>query len=207
MGFRIPVFGKSYEQVAAAAYPQVAGQPEAVPWIFYDSETYVDASTTTLTFFQTTKNDRSLSNMEVAGSIPNPQAFQLYYTGLDVLRAPTTAAGGVAGAIDDIHRLVLTGRPRFTLILSDKNYGPFPLSFLHASGGAIGFGWGTFTAEESIQYANNGVFDGGFCWDGSIIIPPSTGFRWVVEWPSAVDITADVVLRLWIGGALFRAVK
>ena len=206
MGFKHPVAAKPAQLLVAQSDPNAPNQPEAVPWIFYDTQAYVDNTTLTLNFFQVTNVDRSITNMVTAGQLPHPQFFEWYYVGLDVLRAPTTAAGGVVGAIDDIQRLMLTSRPFWTFTMSDKILGPFPLSFMHASGGATGFGWGTFTAEESIQYGNNAIFDGGWCLAGAITIPPKVGFGITLNWPAVVDLTADVNLRLWMAGTLHRRV-
>lgn len=206
MGFKTPVRPKTKAQLMAIANPQMANQPEALPWILFDTQTYVDNTTTRLTFFQTTSTDPSITNMETAGQLPDPQFFEIHYFGLDVLRDVTTAAGGTAGAIDDIQKLILTNRMYWAFTISNKKFGYFPATFLHASGGATGFGWGTFTAEESIQYGNNGLFDGGYAVDGALVIPPKVGFTIETNWPAAVDITADVKLRFWMAGVLYRRV-
>ena len=58
----------------------------------------------------------------------------------------------------------------------------------------------------TVQYANNGVFDGGWCVDGAITIPPKVGFDITLNWPAAVDLTADVLIRFWMAGVLHRRV-
>lgn len=205
---RVPVHPETYGKLARQSRPVLPGQPELVPWVFYDTQLYTSGTTTSLSFFQVTSTDRTISNMVNAGSLPTPQFFVWYYWGLDVLSRPTTVAGGATGQIDDISQLVLTGRGIATFNYQDKDYGPFPLSFLHASGGPVGFGWGTFTAEESIQYANNGVFDGGFCWNGAITIEPNAGFRVTLTWPAAITLAGgNTNLRVWMMGALNRKVQ
>ena len=201
---------KTFQQLNAEAFPQSVGQPECFAHYWYDTQTYLDNATTQLTFFAATQADRSLSNLPTAGQLEDPQFFEIHCIMLDAVADAgfvTTAAGGVAGAIDDLGLLMVTGRPRVTLNISDKQYGPWPATLMHASGGPVGFGWGTFTAEESLQYGNNGPPDGGLFIGGSIIIPPKVGFRLTMDWPAAVNLTDDYRLKMTLGGVLHRAVR
>lgn len=204
---RIPVRAKTYQQLIALANPASANQPEAVAWWLYDTQTYTDNVTTELTFFAAPQADRSLSNLETAGALPDPQFFEVHYVALDIVPVTgfvTSAAGGPTGMIDDIGRLL--ARARWQLTISDKRYGPFPAHALHALGGPTGFGWGTLTAPQSLQYALNSVPDGGACFDGAVVIPPKVGFTAVMSWPAAVDLTGDYRLRLTLVGVLHRRV-
>lgn len=188
--------------------PSVAGQGEAVPWIAYDTELYTSAATVDLTFFATTKTDKTLSNMSLAGQFQTNQWMIIHNLGLDVLAGGTVAGAGTqVGIGDDIQKLMKVGRPIFTLDLNNKLYGPFPLRFLHDSGGAVGMGWGTFTAEDSVQIYNNGVTDGGWNWRGSIIIPPLTGFNITVHWAAAQTLAVgNINLAFWLAGQMTRMV-
>ena len=202
---------RTFQALEQRANPRRPNQPEAVPWILYDTQTYVDNSTTELTFFAAGQSDRSLSNLATAGSLPHPNFFELHYVMLDVIPTAatawvTTAAGGVAGILDDLGMLLVSGRGFWTLTLSDKDWGPFPVQALHGSGGPTGGGWGTFTAEESLQFANNSIPDGGFHVGGTLIIPPKVGFRMTMRWPAAVNLTADYRLRLNLLGFMYRRV-
>lgn len=201
------VTSKTRQQLEAISNPQVTGQSEAVPWVLFDTQTYTSAATTTLDFFADQQADRTLSNMLQGGALTDPQWFEIWNLGLDILNDLTTAAGTEAGILDDIQKLILVGRPIWTLTISDKNYGPFPVSFLHTSGGALGFGWGTFTAEESIQYGNNSVPDGGWNWRGAVVIPPKVGFRVTLTWAAAQTLAGgNPPLRFWMAGALHRRI-
>jgi hypothetical protein len=205
---RIRTVAKTRAQLDALALPSNARQPEALPWILYHQKTYTSGTTTKLTFFDAVESDDTLGNMETQGSLPDPQYFEIHYIGADFLLDATTAAGGEVGAIDDVAKLLFTGRGTWTLSIAKKAYGPFPLSFLHASGGPTGFGWGTFTAEESIQYANNGIFDGGWCVGGALIIPPKVGFSFEVRWSAAQTLNAgNTGVRAWMAGVLHRQVR
>lgn len=194
-------------QLAAAANPQLANQPEAIPWILYDTQTYTDNSTTTLSFFSATNTDKTLSNMESSGQLPDPQYMVIHFVTCDFLGTPTTAAGGVAGVLNDTELLLKGGRGTFTFTMSNKNYGPFPLMACHSLGGATGVGYGTFTAEESIQQANVGIpGSGGFPFMGALVVPPKVGFGVTLNWSAAQDTTADVRIRIGLAGVLYRRV-
>ena len=211
---KVPIKPQTYGRLVAESRPSLPGQPETIPWVFYDSQEFISGTTTQLRFFSVTATDRSISNMVNAGQIPDPQFFTWYYWGCDVLLRPssTVVANSNLGAIDDIAQLTLSGRGTATFTLSDKVYGPFPLSFLHTSGGPLGFGWGSFPGGavpgESAQYANNGVMDGGYAWNGAILISPKEGFFIDLNWPAALTLDAgNTFLRVWMYGQLSRKVQ
>jgi hypothetical protein len=208
MGLQFKVVPKTKAALLAQSNPQSASQPEVFPWVLFDTVSYVSGTTVTLSFFQTVQTDKSLGNMEGGGQLPDPQFFEIYKVGLDVLLRPAAQAGHAAtGPVDDIAKLTLSGRGNFIFSISNKNYGPFPLSFLHASGGPTGFGWATMTAEAQVSYANNGIFDGGYPINGSLVIPPKVGFSIVLNWPAALTLAAgNTNLRVWMYGALYRRV-
>lgn len=203
-----PVIARSRQELNFLSFPVETGQNEAVPWVLFDSQTYTSAATTTLTFFGAAQANRTLSNLSQGGQLPEPQYFEIYNLGFDLLKDATTDAGAETGALDDINKLMLVGQPIFTLEIANKNYGQFPLSFLHTSGGFWGVGWGTFTAEESIQIGNNSVPDGGWNWHGGVIIPPKQNFSVVVTWNAAQTLTGgNPVMRFWMSGTLHRSVR
>lgn len=189
------------------ANPQLSGMGESIPFILYDTQLYTSAVTTEQQFFRAAVNDDTLSNMQAGGTLPDPYYMQLFNFGFDILNDLTTAAGAEVGIIDDIQKLMLVSRSIWTLTISDKSYGPYPLSFLHTSGGASGMGWGSFTAEESLQYGNNSVPDGGWNWYGSVIIPPRVNFGTKVKYAAAQTLNGgNPYCRFWISGILHRRV-
>lgn len=207
MGLQFKVVPKTKAQLLAQSNPQSANQPEVIPWVLFDTQSYVSTTTVTLSFFQTVQTDKSLGNMEGGGQLPDPQFFEIYKVGMDVLIRPHSDAGVATGPIDDIAQLVLSGRGNFTFTISNKNYGPFPLSFLHASGGPTGFMAGTFAATTDISYANNGIFDGGYPVNGALVIPPKVGFSIQLNWPAALTLAVGTSnIRIWMYGALYRRV-
>lgn len=207
MSFRIPVTPYNRDQLEALANPISAQQPEALVWTFWDTLTFTSASTTTLTFFQTVNTDKTLGNIQQQGSLPDPQYFQMFNVGLDVLRdVTTTASAATTGAVDDVQKLVLTQRGRAVLTISGKPYMDVPTSFLHCSGGATGFGWATMTAQAQTEFANNSIPDGGYNLMGKVVIPPKQAFDITLSWPAAITLTANVSIRVWVAGVLFRRV-
>lgn len=200
------VVAKRFDELNFAANPVEAGQGEAISHILYDTQTYTSAATTTLTFFSNTQTDKTLSNLQAAGQLADPQWFEIHNLGLDILNDASTAANET-GIADDIQKIMLVGRPIFTLNLSDKQYGPYPLSFLHTSGGFVGSITGTAAATNNIAVGNNGLSDGGWNWRGSVIIPPKVGFFVTVQWAAAQTLAAgNPPLRFWMAGVLQRRV-
>lgn len=206
-GFGARFRAKPNAVVAAAATPPSGNSPEAIWHCAYDTQTYTDNATVSLNFFSAVQADKTLSNMESAGQFPAPQYFQIHQICCDLLPAAgvSTAAGGAVGNLDDFALLLFNGRPTWTLTISNKNYGPYPLTTLHGTGGPTGFGYGTFTAEESLQYAKN---DGspGWNYNGSLIIPMQTSFSFAVNFAAAQQLTADVRIRISMFGVLNRRV-
>lgn len=194
-------------QIQAAATPPSGRAQEAIWHAVYDTQTYTDNSTTRLVFFQSTNSDKTLSNMEASGQFPSPQSFQIHNICVDFITAAplSTAAGGVDGDLNDLALLMWAGRPTWTLTISSKQYGPYPLTALHGTGGPTGFGWGTFTAEESLQYARNEPSPG---WNyyGRIIIPEQVSFSLEMNWAAAQNISADYRIRCTMFGVLNRRV-
>lgn len=194
---------------AQKAIPPSGRSPEAIWHLVYDTKTYTDNSTTSLNFFDSTNvGTLDLSNMEIAGQFPAPQIFNIHGIFFDLWTAApvSTAAGGVTGNVNDVYLLIFVGRPRWLLTIQQKNYGPYPLASLHGLGAPIGFGYGTFTAEESLQFASNDRTPG-WNYNGSITIPPQTAFQFNITWAAAQDVTADYRMRVSMSGKLSRAVK
>lgn len=184
------------------------GNMEAVAWDIYDTATYVDATTTSLTFFTTTRNSPRLSNLSPAGQFPNPQFFRIYSASLDIM-VPPGAAGTQAVVYQDMWRILFgsgtQGAPTFLFTLANKQYGPFPLSRLHGTGGPTGQGYSTGTTVGEV-YANNSYPDGGYCFANSILIPPQQAFSVTLEWDGPQDLAADVRLRTTLHGTLYRRI-
>jgi hypothetical protein len=184
-----------------------ATQPEAIPDVMYDTQTYVAAGSAALNFFTALPAvaDSTITNMQLAGALPNPVYFEVQKIFFDVLSATTTAATQV-GAMSDIDQILKVGRGIATFFLSDKQYGPYPLTFFGGSGGPAGIIASAIATPGSIQSAN--VRDnGGFPMNGALIIPPQVSIRWTLNWVAATAITADTKVRLTMLGIKYRRVS
>jgi len=208
MAFRFPIRAYTRAQLEALANPAAANQPEAIPHVFFDTMAYTSTVTTVLTYFQVVQVDKTLGNIESAGQLPDPQYFQIFNVGFDILNDLTTTSGGILGAADTVQKLMIMGRPICTLTIAGKKYiDQVPLSFMHQSGGVTGFMAGTWTAEENITWGLNSIPDGGYCVNGAIIIPPKQAFDFTLRWAAAQVVTPTPInLRLWMAGVWFRRV-
>lgn len=195
-------------QLRSAATPPSGAAPEAIWHCFYDTQTYTDNVTTRLTFFQVTNVDATITNMPAAGQLPDPQWLSLYEITLDfnTQNSGNVAVGNVVGELNDLSLLLKVGRPVWTLTISDKRYGPYPVRLLHAMGGPVGFGWsGNTAATANAQYANN-TMSPGWNYQGSLIIPPKTNFNIELVWSAAQNLTGDVDIAIGLHGILSRRV-
>lgn len=211
-GFRRPVAPKTYDELKAQSEPWAADTPAADPWIEYDVQSYDSGVTTRLTFFQQTQANASLSNIEAGGVLPFPTYLEIHGICFDAYPGDgtyaSTAAGGVGGVVDDIGRLIHASLASWTFQLAGKSYGPFPLAACSGLSAPGGHGYGTFTAEESIQFGTNGPRDMGFFVGGAWIIPPQQSYNIVVEWPAAVTLTqGDYDVRFALVGTKYRKVS
>lgn len=208
MGFRFPVQAKTRQTLAMLANPELANQPEALPWVLYDTQAFTTAVTVQQDYFLTQQGDKTLGNMEGPGQLPDPQFFEIWYWGVDILSVPAaTAVATAVGPLTDIAQFLFAQRFIWTFQISNKNIGPFPMSFFHASGGPTGFMAATFAAPATLQYANNGVFDGGYCVNGAIIIPPKLGFVVTLRGAAAPTLNQSPInVRAWQAGVLHRRI-
>jgi len=129
--------GKTIQELTAGITPMLPGQPERIPWTWFDTQTYVSATTTRLDFFQTVNADKVLSNMVAAGQIPSPQFFDLYHCSICYL-IPFSAIAAAAdlaitGALNDVDRLS-QGAASFSV--ANKDYWQGPQLALPCGGGA-----------------------------------------------------------------------
>lgn len=203
----------SRDDLEAIAYPEQANQPEVIPWALYDTQNLTTASAAPLTFFVNQNNDKTLSNMEGPGQLPDPQFFQLFYVAADILQIPvaTALAGEPNAAIANVENVLKTNRATFSLTLANKNYGPFPLTFAHSTGGATfsGYAYGTAANGTSAGVTNNGIpGTGGFPFSGALVIPPKNSFNVTVQFAGALTLVGGPIpLRMCLVGNLYRRVN
>lgn len=215
MGFRVTGAPATLARLLSMARPG-ANEAESYPDIKFDTVTYPAAGTARLTAFQNVAADPTISNMESAGSFPDPQWFQVYGIAKEYQAAgpsniaPAAAGTNQTGILNDMDLLEKTQRATVTLTISNKNYGPWPLSAFHPLGGGIGFialgvdgGAGSGRAQ---QYGNGGPVDGGWWLNGEIAIPPKVGFSLVLNLAAAQAISVQTLIRFSLVGRLYRRV-
>jgi len=205
---------KTIQELSASITPMLPGQPERVPWTWYDSQTYTSGTTVRLDFFQNVNADKTLSNMVAAGQIPSPQFFDLYQCAVAYL-IPTTTSALIAaptndGAIEDV-RVLSNGGVDFQI--ANKSYWQGNQSSLPCGSGPAGglAVSGTFAAPLLVQqqFANNGVPDlrNRYSFWGDITIPHNQNFNWILFWNAPITLAAgNSVVRVWMDGYLYRRV-
>jgi hypothetical protein len=201
-----PIQGYNQEQLTELVTPNK--QPydmQATPQPLYSTQTYVSGTTQELTFFTAAAvGGEWLTNMEVAGQLPNPDFFIIQYMTMDIIGLPP----GNADNLLDTYRLLfgtgVLGAPYATARLSSKDYGPWPLSFFGSSGGPTGF-----STRTAVEYANSQVPGvGGVYIGGAIVIPPLQAWSMRMRWSAPVTLAlgANVQLRLNLHGTKYRQI-
>ncbi|MCP4899818.1 MAG: hypothetical protein GY906_22860 [bacterium] len=209
MGFGARFKVATRGQLRQMSTPPSGSSPEAIWQQFYDTQP-ATAGTTIQTFFAAPVADRTLTNMDTGGQLSDPQWLSIYNITLDFLTQNTIEDPLIdaAGELNDLNLLLKVSRPTWTLVISDKSYGPYSLTTLHGTGGPSGnIAVGGAAAAAGAQYANNMPTPG---WDykGSLIIPPKTSFRIVVNYgvPVAALDAVTVDMRISLFGILSRRV-
>jgi hypothetical protein len=206
---------KSADELQTIAFPELASQPEVIPHCFYDTQSFATGAVGPFNFFVNTNNDRTLSNMDSQGQLPDPQYLEVFYVTCDILQAPVANAadgGAVANAAwANIANILTTNRATFEITLASKSMGIEPLTFCHSSGGLTGggYGYGTAAAGQSSAYGNNGIpGTGGFPYNGSLVIPPKNAFKLTVAVAAALTLVGGPIqVRMGLVGNWYRRVN
>ncbi len=194
------------QQIVAQTTPD-ASQPEAIPGVLYDTLQWPIAGPAgALRFFQQNNPTPEISNVK-AGRLDAGFDFKVAALGCDILAVPSSSAGVIAGALNDIELILKSNLAFFTFSINNKAWPTIPLTFAHASGGATGIINGSYTAPIDLQAGNNGIFDGGFATDGNPFIRQQAPFIVTVDAVSPrVAISANVNIRFWMRGTWYRPV-
>jgi hypothetical protein len=184
---------------------------EVIPYILYDTQTYVDNTTVILPFFTTSPANESLSNVNPPAILPNPSSFLIKNIAWMVTTNIETAdmgasAAALASQFNDIILLANTGILK--LFIGDKPYGPWPMfrlpvaTFPKASIAAAG-------AEAANQVTLYGNTDGPmYPVLPPLLIAPMQKFRVSLEWPAgAVDLTGNRSIKVLLDGQLSRGIQ
>lgn len=206
---------KTIQELAAGITPMLPGQPERIPWTWFDTQIYVSGTTTTLDFFQSVAADKVRSNMVAAGQIPSPQFFDLYHCAIAYL-VPFSALAAAAdlaitGAVNDVDRLT---RGAALFQVANKDYWQGPQFALPCGGGIKPFFSMTSTEaagdQAAMQFATNGNPDlrNRYNFWGDITIPHNQNFLWRLTWTAALTFApaTDRDIKVWMDGYLYRRV-
>lgn len=206
---------KTREELAQSITPLFASQGEVIPWIWFDTNTYISGTTTQMDNFQSVPTDRTLGNMQAAGQIPAPMYYDLYHLSTYLNVAPTALAIAVTltpltGAVQDVHNLIIGA---FELKIAQKEYFQGKIYMCPAGGGmnARVAAYGTLTAPnaQSVQTAQNGAPDprsrNNF-W-GGLTIPHNQNFLVRYNWSAALTLAGgNTGITTYIDGYLYRRV-
>lgn len=203
---------KAYATLVGLSRPQRADQPEALPWVMYDTAAYPNTGVASLTLYSSTAaslSDPTLSNFPT-GTLETFQFFEFHREFLSILAALSlTTTAAVTGAANDVDILHKAARGIRTITIGQKSYGPFPIDYFGRPGGAsfAGTSEGTETAPaRNIIQAGETVMNGGFPHGGSYVLAPQTKMTVTLSFNSTA-ISTTTNLRHSIMGIFHRRVS
>lgn len=181
---------------------QTAMNLEVVPAALYDTNTYVDATTQSLLFFNAVRATEDLSNMKIASMLPNPQSFLIQAIRLYAKYTNVVGTTVAAQLWNDLILLVNTGILRMTI--GEKKYGPWPLHWITSGSFVRGM-----LAGANSNYMGYAQVDGPlFSIYPYLMIAPLQNFGVELAWPAGtVDLTGNMILAVEFDGQLARAVQ
>lgn len=202
------------------------GEQEVIRQSLYDTLTYDAAGHTSLQFFQTPKGQSGKTiadtNMEQAGTLPNPKSFliesiELYWLSGDdpvVINNSATVDAVAPTFQNDSWTIYKSGS--LDLFIGSKSYlqeapiGRFPpKTRLDTSFGAAIAIAQAAAADDAAQVTGNYASWGGrpyFLKPASVLIPPTQNFSVTLTWPSAVALASanDARIQCVLEGYLYR---
>ncbi len=207
---------KTWGQLQRSIAPMLPGEPERIPWQWFDTATYTSGTTTQLDFFQTVQTDRVLGNMQAAGQIPAPMYFDLHHIGVFFNLRPSGVADAApvaaiqVGTLDDIQQLLL-GVIR--LDVAQKTYweakiGQCPPG-IGAFGGVMPTGSSAATTIDVTSWGTNGIPDlrnrNNF-W-GDLTLPHNQNFLVRMNWTAGLTLqSTPTTIVVNLDGYLYRRV-
>lgn len=204
------VIPHTMDELSAIGTPgAVKGNMEALEFELYDTQPYVSAATTQLTFFTAADVANGMvTNMRAAGQLPNPDFFAPRLVTLDIIGAEPGDFARLRDAYRLLYGTTAGQAPYSQFFYAGKEYAHFSLASIGAAGGPTGF-----TTRNATEFGNNGIPGKGRSLgvgpdgDPSIFILPLQAFRWILNWPAAVVLTANVSLRLSMHGTYYRQIR
>lgn len=185
---------------------------EVIPFVLYDTQTYVDNTTVILPYFTSVPANESVSNVNPPAILPNPESFLIKNIFWMVPNQLETIDQGAAAAnlpsqFNDIVLLANTGILK--LFIGDKPYGPWPLYRLPCSTYPKLTGLAAAGAEAANLISGYGNTDGPqYPVLPPLLIAPTQKFRVSLEWPAgAVDLAANRSIKVGLDGQKSRGVQ
>ena len=205
---KYPTQASSYDQLFQNANVTNATVPEAIPWIYYDQQTFAQAGSTSLNFFAATQSDLTKGNIEQPNTIAGEKYFMIYAITFDFMMGPSSVtSSSSAPQLDDARTIMEIARATLTLTLADKLIFRIPLAACHAIGGYQAWVAGSnFSGSAVFNSAQNMASDGAWWCDGAIILPPRQSFQFNVQMVAAA-LNAAHDGRLSLHGVSYRPVR
>ena len=204
---KYPTQASSYDSLFQNANVTNATVPEAIPWIYYDSQDFT-SGIQSVNFFSAAQNDLTLGNIEQPNTIAGEKYFMLYAITFDFLMGPANLGSSAsAPQFDDAHTIMETARAILTLTLADKLIFRIPLAACHAIGGYQAWiGGSGFAGAAVFNSVQNMASDGAWWCDGAIILPPRQTFQFNVQLATNT-LNATRKCRLALHGVSYRPVR
>ena len=205
---RFRIVNRTKDQLREMVTPKsvVGGNLQAIPYVLYDTQTYLSGATVDLSFFQEPQADQTLSNL-TGSTLPIDEWVEIEWMFISpIVPATNTDAAGSSWRIMDA--LMWQGRPTHTLTIQNKDYGILPTSFFHSEGGISGYGYNQASVATTVlEYANWGQ-GYGYWVGGQIVLPPQAGFNTRLRWNAPVTVPGgnDIRIRVSYLGTLHRPI-
>lgn len=179
----------------------------------YDWQTYASAGTTSMRFFQVPNGQSSKTihdtNMDLAGQLPAPQEFLI--TSIEVAFIPVglvsfQGAQAVDAYVNDIKEFGEAGALRLSIgskdYVIDAPLGKFPPSFRMAGFAAAA---DVTTAGGNLQHRTAYATWAGPIYDiAPLRLIPTQNFAVTITWASAVAVSQDARIGVYLNGWLYR---
>ena len=188
----------AYQYLASRLRPQSLDAPEALPWVLYDTVTYPVGGVAHLDAFRNVNADPTLSNMDVAGSLPDGVYFDVHR----LFITPIVNSPSLATSAADVGIVYNNARGTFTFSILSKPIGPFPLRFAGDAGQPSSSG----TTTADIKNYFGGPQNGGYPVNGAIKLAPTQKFGVGLDFLAGQAVTTAVPLQVALLGILYRKI-
>lgn len=185
------------------------GQVEGVRQTLYHFQNYPLGGANALTFFQTTAGQAAGgledTNMQVAGTLPAPQAFLC--TSIEIYFFPTVpvsyvpAAAAALVGVNDTYNVLRSGFLRFALMSKDMVTEAPLMRFPPKARLEVNMAYSDQTTPAADLFAKAGYASGTgaiYRLDPAVTIGTSQNFSVVLGWNTAVALTAGTQARIGV---------